>query len=163
MFHCGTLRYANMNDSPRQFEFRSGITVLDKQYQKAFELFNQLSSAITFRDTSHLELIAGKIYKQFHLIYDYEQPLLDNKNTLATEKNRSFAQLFDRIDGLMAEMMDGDKLTAARKLHFEIKSWFKLHLIPMPYYRNDCEDTAADTQHGLLTEWIKIFNKSAKH
>jgi len=146
-----------MNDFSWQADLQTGISVLDKQYKKAFKLTNQLDSAITFRDLSQLESISQKIYIQFNKIYDYEQPLLqNNKNQVLQEQLQSYHQFLNKIDDLTAEIINGDKMTAATKLHFEVTYWLKEHLAMA---QNHLLATQAnhEVKQKKLSAWVDIF------
>ena len=146
-----------MNDFSWQADLHTGISVLDKQYNKAFKLTNQLDSAITFHDISQLESISQKIYIQFNKIYHYEQPLLqNNKNQVVQEQLQSYNQFLNKIDDLRAEIINGDQMTAASKLHFEVKSWLKGHLAMA---QNHLQATQAnhEVKQKKLSAWVNFF------
>ena len=146
-----------------QPEFELGITTLDNQYKSLFEVLEKLDEAITQRDTtSRLEKISALIKKICIRIYDYEHPLLNIGHDKAARQHILLYRAFlDRIDRLNIEIANGDKITAARKLMYEIKSWSNLHLDHIGAHLSDklnAEKNKSPEKESTLKRFSGLFN-----
>lgn len=106
-----------------------GITTLDTQYQSLYLLLAKLEEAIKHRNTSQFEPLSTEIKRICSRIYNYERPLLNIEKENNTNNHiLSYIIFLEKIERLNTEIDTGDKLTAARKLYFEVKSWLTAHL-----------------------------------
>lgn len=130
-----------------------GISTLDKHYSFLFDLLDNLYEAISLRDSTRMTVISAQIKKTCLKIYEFERPLFNqSKNSTVGNEVIRYRAFLDSINRIDKEMNSGDKLTAARKIDFEVKNWLNDHLNSITDYLPEKK-----TMPELKTNWNFIF------
>ena len=130
-----------------------GISPLDKQYSFLFDLLDNLYEAISLRDSTRMAIISAQIKKTCLKIYELELPLFNqSKNSAASKEVIRYQAFLDCINRIDKEMTNGDQLTAARKIDFEVRNWLNSHLNSITEYLPEKKTTSE-----LKANWDFIF------